>query len=209
MAIEPEEQGEPSTPLRHLTPWLLLALALSVSTMVLGAGRLDKLVTGLGAAGLGAVVLVTALAINVPVWRIAAGDASRPERIRSAIEGNVWLAAFTYAWAASALFAAYSLSDLSWRHFWQYGAGAALVAMSLALYAQSLHRLIVWRPPPLYLTGLHALAAGAGLVYLVGSGKLGTLKADWAANDIFLAGGLAIIAICVISAITQTRDVRA
>ncbi len=128
-----------------------------------------------------------------------------PSAVKSTIEANIWLAAFTYAWGAFALFAVYTLSELSWRHAWQYGAGAMLAALGLVLYAQSLRRRTTASLPPLYLTGLHGLAATTWLVYLVGSDKLATLKGDWAANDVFLAGGLAIVAVCIVSAITQTR----
>ncbi len=205
MYPEPKSPRDQSAPLRQLTPWLLVALALSVSTMVLGAGRGDRLVTALGSAGLAAVVLATAIAINAPLWRAHPDQADCDGAVKPTIEANIWLAAFTYAWGASALFAVYTLSDLSWRHAWQYGAGAALVALCLALYVEGLRRREAANPPPLYLTGLHGLAATSWLVYLVGSGKLATLKGDWAANDVFLAGGLAIVAICIVSAITQTR----
>jgi hypothetical protein len=205
MVPEPPRPRDESAPLRQLTPWLLLALALSVSAMVLGAGRGDRLVTALGAGALAIVVLATAVAINTPLWSADPEADGRPSAVKSTIEANIWLAAFTYAWGASALFAIYTLSELSWRHAWQYGAGAALAALGLVLLAQSLRRRTTVSLPPLFLTGLHGLAATSWLVYLVGSGKLATLKGDWAANDVFLAGGLAIVAVCIVSAITQTR----
>jgi hypothetical protein len=59
--------------------------------------------------------------------------------------------------------------------------------------------------PPAWLTVLHGLAALCALVYLIGTGKLATAKDDWAANDVFLFGGIAILALCVIAAVTQAR----
>ena len=47
---------------------------------------------------------------------------------------NTVLAALVYAWGATAMFTIYSLSGLAWRHWWQYGAGMALLAcMALAV----------------------------------------------------------------------------
>ncbi len=40
---------------------------------------------------------------------------------------------------------------------------------------------------------LQGFAAGTGISWLIGSGKLATVKGDWAANDVFLAGGVAIL----------------
>jgi hypothetical protein len=55
------------------------------------------------------------------------------------------------------------------------------------------------------MTLLHAAAAAGGLVYLIGTGKLETLKGDWAANNVFLMGGLAILTISLIAALAQWR----
>ena len=80
----------------------------------------------------------------------------------------------------------------------------------MALFAAALIY-YVWRlgerpvMPPLLLTILHGAAAFCGLVFLIGSGKLATRKDDWVANDVFLFGGLAILAICIFTAITQAR----
>jgi hypothetical protein len=117
----------------------------------------------------------------------------------------VWLAALVYAWGASALFAVYSLSDVSWRHAFQYGSGAALFAAGLGIYGYRLGRMQIPSIPPLYLTVFHGLAAAGGLVYLIGGGKLDTVKGDWAANEVFLWGGIAIVALCIISVVTQSR----
>lgn len=175
--------------------------------MVHGAGRADGLITGLAASLFAVSVIMTSLALNAPIWRT--GDSPREAgAIKSAIACNVWLASILYAWAASALFGIYSLSDLSWRHAWQYGLAAALIAAGLMLYAWRLDGNPRAGLPPLFLTALHGLAAGSGLVYLAASGKLATLRSDWAANQVFLAGGLAVVALCIVTAITQVRDSR-
>ncbi len=189
--------------LRPLLPWLLLAGALSIAAMVLGAGRGDKVNPALAAGLFAAAAIGAALWINAPFWGRAAAAGS--SGIKTALVCNVWIAAFVYAWGAIALFAVYSLSDLFWRHSWQYGLGAALFAVGVSLYANSLDRETSTALPPLYLTALHGAAAAGGLIYLVGTDKLDTHRGDWAANDVFLAGGIAIVVLCLIAAITQMR----
>jgi hypothetical protein len=203
--------GRPYTPgisLRPLLPWLLLASALSITMMVLGAGRGDEFLPSLAAGLLVALVVGTGLGINAPLWSKRNGPAARPDgqvSIREALRCNVWLAALVYAWGASALFAIYSLSDLTWRHAFQYGSGAALFAACIGIYGLWLGRANNAHVPPLSLTIVHGLAAAGGLTYLIGTGKLATVKGDWAANEVFLWGGMAIVALCIMSAMTQTR----
>jgi hypothetical protein len=207
-----DQQSGPYTPrisLRPLLPWLLLASALSISLMVLGAGRGDQFLPSLAAGLLVALVVGTGLGINSPLWSKAARLATSPQdglaRIKEALRCNVWLAALVYAWGASALFAVYSLSDVWWRHAFQYGSGAALFAAGLGIYGYRLGRARESSMPPLFLTVIHGLAAAGGLVYLIGGGKLDTVKGDWAANEVFLWGGIAIVVLCLISTVTQTR----
>ena len=61
----------------------------------------------------------------------------------------------------------------------------------------------------LQLTTVQGVAALVGLVFLLGSGKMGTPRDDWAANYIFLFGGLAIVGLSAIAVITQRRLLRA
>lgn len=197
--------------LRPLLPWLLLASALSTSLMVLGAGRGDRFLPSISAGLLVALVVGTGLGINAPLWSKVAGAATRDDGfgvVKEALRCNVWLASLVYAWGASTLFAIYSLSDLVWRHGFQYGLGAAVFAGCLAIYGQWLGRAGSAHVPPLALTVLHGSAAAAGLIYLLGTDKLDTPKGDWAANEVFLWGGFAIVVLCILSAVTQTRITR-
>lgn len=205
------QHGRSHTPgisLRPLLPWLLLASALSITMMVLGAGRGDHVLPSLAAGLLVALVVGTGLGVNAPLWSKSSGLAAQPDglaAVREALRCNVWLAALVYAWGASALFAIYSLSDLVWRHAFQYGSGAAVFAAGLGLYGLWLGRTGNRHVPPLVLTVVHGLAAAGGLAYLIGTDKLATTRGDWAANEVFLWGGLAIVALCIFSAVTQTR----
>jgi len=207
-----DRQGRSYTPrisLRPLLPWLLLASALSITMMVLGAGRGDQFLPSIAAGLLVALVAGTGLGINAPLWSKTTGVAARNDgasSIREALRCNVWLAALVYAWGASALFAVYSLSDLAWRHSFQYGTGAAVFAAGLGIYGLRLGSKNNNSMPPLILTIIHGLAAFGGLIYLLGTDKLETAKGDWAANEVFLWGGFAIVALCLMSTVTQTRS---
>ena len=56
-----------------------------------------------------------------------------------------------------------------------------------------------------WLAGLHGGAAIVGLGFLLGSGKMLSRKTDWAANHVFLAGGLAIIGLSALAVLTHFR----
>ena len=198
----------PAISLRPLLPWLLLASALSTTMMVLGTGRGDRFLPSIAAGLLVALIVGTGLGINAPLWSRSTGASARKDGavlIREALRCNIWLAALVYAWGASALFAVYSLSDIEWRHAFQYASGAVLFAAGLALYGFRLGRIRSMAIPPLTLTVIHGLAAAGGLVFLIGAGKLDTAKGDWAADEVFLWGGFAIVALCIMSALTQRR----
>jgi hypothetical protein len=155
---------------------------------------------GAAAAAYAALVLLVALAVNWPAWRspqvFAAGAVGMTRR-------NARLAALVYAWGAAAMFAIYHLSGLTWRHGWQYGLLMALCAGGLLIYVRQLGGRR--EAPALGLTLLHGAAALCALAYLIGTGKLDTLKSDWAANHVFLFGGLSILALNVFAAITHVR----
>lgn len=197
--------------LRPLLPWLLLASALSTTMMVLGAGRGDRFLPALAAGLLVALVAGTGLGINAPLWSRSGRPVPGQDghaAIREALRCNVWLAALVYAWGASSLFAIYSLSDLTWRHSFQYGFAAALIGASLGIYGFVLGRYNHLPIPPLSLTVFHGLVVGLPLIYLITSGKLATQKGDWAANEVFLWGGIALVLLCLMTIMTQTRITR-
>ncbi len=188
--------------LTPVIPFLAVALILSVTGMVHGAGLGDMHFTGLCAAGFIATALAAALWINLSAWRKTEAATKKPSTA-SALRRNGRLAGLLYTWGAAAMFAIYSLSDLSWRHSWQYGLGMALFAIGIFIYLYRLGRTQPTPVPPLILTILHGMAASGGLAYLFGSRKLQTVKSDWAANEVFLWGGLGIVVLCILSFITQ------
>lgn len=202
----PQRQKTNEMSLRPFVPALVVALALSVAAMVYGASTDDRVTTATAAALFAGLVVAVALMVNARYWR-APGNAETGAG-PSAVRRNVRLAALVYAWGAAAMLAVYTVSGLSWRHGWQYGSLMALIAGAFAVYVARMDTAAGAPMPPLTRTLLHGLAAAGCLVYLVGTGKLSTTKSDWAANDVFLFGGLAILVLCAVSALTETRLVR-
>lgn len=178
-----------------IIPFLAIVLISSVTGMVHGVGRNDPEFTRLAAIGFVALLCTVALYINASAWRGRTTTENGP----TTVQRNAHLAALLYVWGASAMFAVYSLSDLTWRHAWQYGLGMVIIGLGILAY---IARLKDEDYPPLWLTIFHGLAAAGGLAFLIGTGKLQTVKSDWAANEVFLWGGIGIVILCVLSLMT-------
>jgi hypothetical protein len=199
--------------LQRLMPWICAALAASVAVMVTGA-RLGRPELSAAAAGFFALTIVAVgWLVNRPAWQL---DAARTpvDAAPVAARRNARLMAITYAWGAAAMLTAYTLTGLRWYHAWQYGLAMTLLAAILFLYAVAIGRegsRLRQRPlllGALQLTVVQGAGALAGALFLIVSGKVATPRPDWAANHIFLAGGLAIAALSAIAAITQGKLAR-
>lgn len=155
-----------------------------------------------------AVALAFALAAIWTAWRLNASSLRRgPEKAadRTAavaqLQATSVVTAMIYAWGGAAMFMVYELTGLHWRHGWQYGSIMLLIAAGLFAYVRVLDDRQSRLTAPaavdrvVQLAALHGLATAVALGWLVLSGKLDTVKGDWAANAIFLAGGVSIIAI--------------
>jgi hypothetical protein len=196
--------------LRSLMPSICAALAASVAALVTGArfGRPEVSAIAAGFFALG--IVVVGWLINRPLWR---PDTTRHASLAAA-RRNARLMAITYAWGAIAMLSVYTLTGLKWYHAWQYGLAMALLAVLLFLYAIAIGRegsrlrQRVFLLGALQLTVVQGAGALGGVLFLIGSGKLATSKTDWAANHIFLAGGLAIAALSAIAAIAQGKLAR-
>lgn len=199
--------------LERVVPWLVLALVSSVMLMIAGTGRSLPLLTGAAAAVFAAAVMAVGLGMNRPLWRLTAdriaGDAASIAALR-----NGRLMALTWGWGAIAMAGVYTLGGLRWYHAWQYGSGMALlgvVALGFGAVigrAQSPSTKRKLLLSGLQLTLLQGVAATAGVLYLLISGKLATFRPDWAANQIFVAGGITIAALSAMAAFTQYRLMR-
>ena len=194
-------------PLRRMLPAILIAFALSIFVCVLAAARHAGVPMALAAALFSVQILIAVLRTNGPFWRT--GDA------RALGHDWAWdntvLAAIAYAWGAIAMFTVYSLSGLTWRHGWQYGAGMALLA-SVALvcanyltHGRGANGNAKANNILMGVTVVQVIAVAGALVYLVASGALHTKKPDWAANYVFIAGGCTVILISLASLLTYYR----
>ncbi len=201
---------EQTMSLQRVLPWLVLALFASVIAMIVGVGRDQSWVTGSAAGIFAALVVAIGLGLNQPLWRL---DAYRitPEAAPVSARRNAKLMALTWAWGAAAMAGVYMLGGLRWQHAWQYGSGMVLIAIftwffgaaSARAERPAMRQMLLLRG--LQLTILQGVAAAGGVVYLLATGKLTTFRPDWAANQIFLAGGIAIVALSAMAVMTQRR----
>jgi MFS family permease len=199
--------------LQKIAGWLVAALCASVAVMVFGARHGLPALAAAAAALFAAAMLVVGLRMNRPLWALPE-DRITSEAAPVAARRNSRLMAITFAWGAAAMFAVYSLTGLRWYHAWQYGSAMALLAVLAFGYGLAIgrtegpsrRRMLLLRG--LQLTVIQALAAAGGVLFLIVSGKLMTMRSDWAANQVFLFGGLAIAGLSVMAAVTQRRLMR-
>lgn len=182
----------------HAFAMLYVPLLVSIGGLVAGAATGNKVLAA-AAAGLGAVFLaLSALVLNA---RLADAASGAPAGERDVARSHALLLAVGWAWGGAAMLAVYLFSGLKWQHGWQYGSGMVLIAGLIALYASRLARPDNALASPAALRGARianaaqGIAAAVGVAWLSLSGKLATEKGDWAANDIFVAGALAIVAL--------------
>jgi SNF family Na+-dependent transporter len=106
---------------------------------------------------------------------------------------------------------------LYWQHGWHYGLAMALIAAGMAQYVKLLeqgHPDIVSDSAidrAMKLASAQGIGVSVVLLWLVASGKILTPRSDWAANLIFVAGGLSIVCMCAFVTksyheLTRARD---
>ena len=198
----------PRASLSGLMPALITVLLASAGAMWAAAGAGNRLLSFAAAGAFGTSIVLAALRTNVPLWRGAQPPGASHRLQAEAMRRNARIAALVYAWGAAAMFAVYMLSGLAWRHGWQYGSGMALIAGAFLAYVHAMRLGSALRTPRALrlaagFTVLHAAGAAGGLRFLLGAGKLATIKGDWAANHVFLAGGTAILALCALTLVTH------
>lgn len=186
-------------------PWLTLGAAATASIGLMVAGAMAGM-AGLTYAG-GGLFLLAALATGGQVWR-AAGAGKPREAVALSFAS---LIAAAWAWAGLAMLACYYLTDLSWQHAWQYGAGMLLIAAGITAYARARRQPGSRLAAPdaatamRGITALQGIAALVGVVILLLSGKVEAQGRDWAANVVFIAGGLALFALSAMAVLAERR----
>ncbi len=178
---------------RQLRVYLLATGVMTVIAMVVGASADNKALAIMA----GAMFAVGAVYVGVISVPARSDEQAHPRAAQAA-----WFAeliATTYAWASTTMLGCYYLTALSWQHAWQYGAAMLLIAAGLLAYARERRAAAASRfnTPAMIglahqLTLLHGIAATAAVIILSLSGKLEAGKSDWAANIVFVAGGLAV-----------------
>lgn len=176
----------------------VIAAVISVIAMVVAASNLNRDMVALAAAAFATIVIASTLISNAKLWR--SGSTSPID----ALQTTTRFTALVYAWAAGAMLAIYLGTNVRWQHGWQYGTIFALIALAHAYYI----KMLAARAPSVsapsavaraaQLALLQGTAAVLALAWMISIGKLSTPKGDWAANTIFVAGG---VAIAVISAV--------
>lgn len=174
-----------------MPPWLPGALLMSVLGQILGAQM------GRGVISVVASALIP-LALIAAAWRLNRVPFDDPE---SAAHHNGMLQAWAWGIGAASMLGVYLLSGLKWQHGWQYGTGMALMALLAFWFARQPR----WLNATAVVVALQGAAAAIGLAILAGSGKLASVKGDWAANIIFVAGGLAIAVLSVMAVAAHRR----
>ena len=172
----------------RLLPWVFAG---SLAGVAYAASHGLKAVSALSAASIAIAIAGVCLQASSAWTQRSQGGSAADQR--SALRNTTRLSALVYAWAALALFVAYTGAGPVWQHGWQYGSALAVIAAGLALYVRDLGREGHWVrekaavEAAIRLAILHGVVSGALLVWLIGSGKLKTLKGDWAANHVFIA----------------------
>jgi len=197
-------------PFARAVPLVALVMLAVVFAMTMAARSGNAVASAAVAAIVPIVVLLVALAMNRPFWRLERKRVTA-EAAPIAARRNAALMALSYGWGAITLLTVYPLAELRWYHWWQYGGLMLMVAALLAAYAWSLgRRESPFRSGPrqlmmLRLVTVHGMLAAGGVGWLVMSGKAASERGDWAANQVFLAGGVALVILSAIAAVTQKR----
>jgi hypothetical protein len=188
--------------LRPPLPWLLATLLAALVAMYLATSGLQKAQAATSAAAFAILLVIAGLRSNSPLWR--RGTAKNTATPRQALWLTTLLIMLAYFWCALAFYAVYLGTSLRWQHGWEYGSAMLLVAVGHAIYLWHLDdpNASVSTPKAIgravALAALQAVAIACGLLWLIQSGKLSSLKGDWAANQLFLAGGFTVMCLSVI-----------
>ena len=186
-----------------ILPWVLIVALLSVLGMIYGVSHEAVAMSYWAAAAFALFIVFVGYLSNRKYWRRLDGLATRYQSNIAAAR-NARLFGVSYLWGAVVLMAIYSLTQLHWRHGWQYALGMALLALISFIFAGLLEREDKGSRTQVQnlariLTIVQGVSAALGLIYLVGSGKMSSVRMDWAANHVFLFGGIAIVLLSVFS----------
>lgn len=188
--------------LRPPLPWLIATLTAAFFALYMAASASRKFEAAIAVAVFAIVLIAAAIRTNAPLWRRISAQPGVTQR--DALWQTTRLIMIAYLWCGLAFYAVYLGTKLHWQHGWEYGSAMLLIAIAHAIYLWRLSDptdRVSTRPAierAVRLASYQAFAIAFGLIWLIQSGKLSSLKGDWAANQLFLAGGFAIICLSVI-----------
>ncbi|MBA2126438.1 hypothetical protein DLM45_09425 [Hyphomicrobium methylovorum] len=189
-------------PLRPSLPLLLLALLSALAAMVIATSATRKAEAATAAAIFAVILISAALRTNAPIWRRAASTLGITQR--DALMQTTQITMIAYLWCALAFYAIYLGTPIRWQHGWEYGTAMLAVAAGYAFYLWRLSDPAdaVSKPRAIEravrFASVQAILIGIGLVWLISSGKLSSLRGDWPANQLFIAGGFTVMVLSVI-----------
>jgi hypothetical protein len=193
--------------------WVLAALVASAVTILVSASAGAIAPASASAALFAASAIAAGVMVNRPAWDAGARE-EKPDLGPKLAGVNAQLMALVFAWGAVVLLVVYPLSGLRWYHAYQYGSAMALFAVGLVAYAVAVGAEgSALRSPRglrqvMLLSAVQGLAGIGGLIFLVGAGKVFSTRVDWLANQVFAFGGLAIVVLSGIAAMTQRKLLR-
>ena len=184
-----------------LLKWLLPILLAALIAMTLAVAAARKPQSALAATVFAVACVATGLRANGPLWRCLRATGNAPKITpRQALIPNIALIGIAYLWCGLAFYAIYLGVRLHWQHGWEYGSAMVIVALAHGALVRWLSRLDEAISPDtiknvVRLAGAQAIAIALTLIWLIQSGKLASIKGDWAANQLFIAGGFTVMSL--------------
>ena len=187
-------------------------LFISVGLMYVTASQHAYLANCLVAAATGLSLIIASTLRNRPIWdaKMAEMPTERFQKLRTA-SANARFMGFAYAWGSLSIASMYYLTDLYWYHAYQYTLYLAVPAAISILFARTLSsskgsgysegNLSLSK----YITVVQAIAMLGIIFYLLSSGKLGVIRKDWAADNVFFWGAVTLLVLSILALAVQRR----
>ncbi len=192
---------------RRLMFILSVVVVASLTGMFFGASWSNRWLFAASAFVFSFTASIAAFVVNRQYWRGGTASDANHAAIPMLI-ASTNLSALVYGWGAAALLLVYTASGLRWQHGWQYGLAMALIAAGMVQYVKRLdqgHPALISENAierAVMLASAQGVMISLVLFFLVASGKILTPRTDWAANLIFVAGGLSMV--CLSAFVTKT-----
>jgi hypothetical protein len=195
-------KGPPAVALRPPFPVLLAVFVATLIAMIASVATFHRTGSAIAAATFALILIASVIWTQSPLWNRQSRDVRFSQR--DALLQSATLIMLAFFWCALAFYAIYLGTNIHWQHGWEYGSGFLLITAGYGLYLRSLSDPEGAASQPhaiehaIRFSAAQAVLVAIGLIYIIGSGKLASVRGDWPANQVFLAGGFAIMSISVI-----------